>query len=60
MILRKLCSRTQFIDRHMWPIVRFIWTPSNIKYEQGQSPDDHKIREYFYYIDHQGYVSLRM
>lgn len=26
-------------------------------YEQGQSPAP-KIREYFYYIDHEGYVSF--
>lgn len=30
---------------------------SDIKYVQGQSPAP-KIREYFYYIDHEGMVSV--
>lgn len=34
----------------------FITVP---QYEQGQSPEK-KIREYFYYIDHQGMVGKSM
>jgi len=29
-----------------------------LQYNQGQSPEP-KIREYFYYIDHEGMVSLK-
>lgn len=33
-------------------------TSSTVAYIQGQSPES-KIREYFYYIDHQGMVGRR-
>jgi len=34
-------------------------TYSTVQYVQGQSPEK-KIREYFYYIDHQGMVSRKI
>jgi len=34
-------------------------TYSTVPYIQGQSPES-KIREYFYYIDHQGMVCRKM
>ncbi|MFH4978905.1 hypothetical protein AB6A40_005614 [Gnathostoma spinigerum] len=37
-------------------IIRKIWTPSGIDYQQGQQVA--KTREYFYYIDHQGQLFL--
>ncbi|RNA02831.1 hypothetical protein BpHYR1_053473 [Brachionus plicatilis] len=33
-------------------------TPSDIAYVQGQYTENHKIREYFYYLDHQGQLFL--
>ena len=42
-------------------IYRFFNTPLSNKYAtyyvQGQEPES-KVREYFYFIDHQGMVSL--
>ena len=39
------------------PSVRLLQPISRLHYEQGQSPKPN-IREYFYYIDHQGQVSI--
>jgi hypothetical protein len=41
-------------------VVRFVTqfgTRTNVTYIQGQSPEP-RIREYFYYIDHQGQVNV--
>lgn len=32
---------------------------AKVEYEQGQFVQDGKIREYFYYLDHQGQVLIR-
>ena len=45
MILKKLFYQPQFVN-----VVR------TISYIQGQSPEP-KVREYFYFIDHQGMVN---
>lgn len=34
------------------------YSPAAIQYVQGQSPEP-KVREYFYYIDHEGMVSVQ-
>lgn len=39
-----------------WSIKRACSSLQKVEYEQGQSPEP-KIREYFYYIDHEGMVS---
>ena len=47
MILKKLFYQPQFVN-----VVR------TISYIQGQSPEP-KVREYFYFIDHQGMVNIK-
>lgn len=53
MLMRSRCFWSNFKNkRHLSKNKTFCTVP----YVQGQSPE-RKIREYFYYIDHQGMVS---
>lgn len=51
-MIKILHIKTRFL-KQTTPIINL----RNVSYVQGQSPEP-KIREYFYYIDHQGMVRI--
>lgn len=53
--MKSLCIVRSSNLRNKQPISEYRTTCSTLEYVQGQSPEKN-IREYFYYINHQGMV----